>query len=416
MGGALIQDVRYALRMLAKKPLFAAMAIFSLALGIGANTTIYSLLDSVLLRPLPVEEPDRLVAFMNDSISYPVYKDLRDQNEALSGLAGFAERQLSLVKDNQPEVVSAGVVSGNYFEVLGVRAALGRTFLPEEDQTPGAHAVAIISHGLWQRRFGGDPNVSGKSFLLNNQSFTVVGVAPREFRGTRLNSAPDLWIPIMMWPRMATGYLSRLSIDSRNWSWMSLVGRLKPDVSLAQAQTTFDALADRQKQDHASTTSKNFSIVLRPINEAVVSMRSRGDMVLFVWLLMAVAGVALMIACANVANLLLARAVGRRKEMSIRMALGAGRGRIVRQLLTESLLLSIIGGVVGLFVAVWAADLLSVFKLPGGIDLAKLGFSLNGKVLAFTLLLSLITGTVFGPEVRPFKHRGRTSGTNRIQI
>jgi predicted permease len=393
---AFIQDVRYALRMLANKPLFTAMAILSLSLGIGANTTIYSLLDSILLRPLPVEEPERLVAFMNDSISYPVYKDLRDQNEVLSGLASFTERQLGFVKGNQPEVVSAGVVTGNYFDVLGVRAALGRTFLPEEDQTPGANAVAVISHGLWQRRFGGELDVMGKSFTLNNQSFTVIGVAPPGFRGTRLSSSPDLWVPIMMWPRLATGYLAGLSIDSRNWSWMSTLGRLKPGISLEQAQTAFNMLAESQKQEHPKTTSKDFSMRLRPINEGVVSIGSRGDTVLFVWLLMAVAGVALMIACANVANLLLARAVARRKEMSIRMALGASRGRIIRQLLTESLLLSLLGGGAGLLVAFWAADLLSVFEMPGGIELGKLGFSLNGGVLAFTFLLSLITGGLFG--------------------
>ncbi|HST20872.1 MAG TPA: ABC transporter permease, partial [Blastocatellia bacterium] len=391
-----IQDLRYGIRTLLKRPAFTAIAVLSLALGIGANTTIFSLIYSVLLRPLAVEEPDRLAAITNDVVSYPRYKDFRDQNEVFESFAAFAPRSLSMGREGKPELVSADAVSGNYFDVVGVKAALGRTFVAEEDQTSSGPAVAVLSYGLWQRSFGSDRQIIGKTLALNGQSFDIIGVAPRDFRGVSLAYSPDLWIPIQTWPRVATGSYTRLNLDMRGWSWLRVVGRLKPGVSLEQAQSEMNVLAARQEQAYPQSTPKDFSIELSPVTTAATGIRSRGDFLRFIVLLAATVGIALAIACSNVANLLLVKATARRKEIALRLALGAGRGRIIRQLLTESVMLALIGGAVGLLVAVWAIDLLKAYQLPGDIALGQLGIALNLQALGFTLLISFITGIIFG--------------------
>jgi predicted permease len=424
--GNLLQDVRYAIRTLAKKPAFAAVAILSLALGVGANTTIYSVIYAVVVRPLPVEEPDRLVAVVSDSISYPVYVDFRDRNNLLSGLAGYSEREMSFNRGGRPELVMGAVVSGNYFSVLGVAAKPGRTFSPEEDARAGAHPVAVISHRLWQRSFGASEDVIGKSLSLNGQSFTVIGVAPQGFRGTRLSTAPDVWIPVMMWPSLATGSYKRLDINSRGWDWLSMVGRLGPGVSREQAEAEMNRVANQIERDYPRDTPKGFSVSLAPVTAAAVGLRTQKDSTRFLALLAAVVGISLLIACANIANLLLARATGRRKEIGVRLALGASRARIIRQLMTESFMLALAGGAAGLLVAVWAIDLLEAYQLPGGIALGELGLGLKPAVLVFTLLLSLVTGVLFGlvpaiqsskPDlVTALKDQGRLPAAGRSSL
>ena len=393
----LLKDIRYAVRMLLKRPSVTAIAVLSLALGIGANTTIYSLIYSVLLRPLAVEEPERLVAITNDVLAYPAYRDFRDRNDVFSGLAASSSRMMSLNRDGQPELISGEVVSGNFFDVLGVKTAHGRAFLPEEDQTPGTHPVAVLSYALWQRSFGGDKDIVGKAIRLNGQSFNVIGIAPREFKGARLSGAPtDLWVPIHIWPQVATEAFAKLSIESRGWGWLSVVGRLKPGVTQQEAESALNALASQQEQAFPRDTRKNFHVTLHSLTTAAIGIKTRSDFLRFIGLLVAVVAMALVIACANVANLLLVRGAARRKEIAVRLALGATRSRIVRQMLTESVLLSLVGGAVGLLVAVWAIDILKAYELPGEVALAKIGLGINSQAFGFTFILSLATGIVFG--------------------
>src|SRR5499426_853638 len=242
----LSQDLRYGLRMLVKNPGFTTIAFLTLALGIGANTAIFTLLDKVLIRPLPVEQPHQLVTFVEDAsgapaiFSYPLYAELRDRNDVLSGVVAYDQKPFSLSDGSQSERVVGQIVSGNYFATLGVRPALGRFFLPEEDRTPGTHPVIVISHGLWQRRFGADPAAIGKTISLNGYRYTVVGVAPAEFTGTTRGTVNDVYAPIMMSAQAGGG----CSLDNRNCGWLTLIGRLKPNVSRQQAQAALDGPVD----------------------------------------------------------------------------------------------------------------------------------------------------------------------------
>jgi len=403
---SLWQDLRYAARMLWKTPGFTAIAVLSLALGIGANTSIFSFVNAVLLRALPIAEPERLVFVFNGSQSdpynvspYPDYVDYRDRNEVFSDLAAYSGISLSLNSNDQVEQISGLIVTGNYFDVLGVRAAAGRTFLPEEDKTPGAHPAAVISHGLWQRRFAGDANAVGKQLLLNGQSFTVVGIAPANFNGAEAGQTNDIYVPMMMQavvrpPR--SGYSGEMNPDllgRRNAGWLNMIGRLKDGVSFERAQAEMTTLAKQLEQAYPETNREE-TATLFPVTKG--DPLQRGTLLSVAGLLTAVVGLVLLIACANVANLLLARASARRKEISIRLALGASRWRLIRQLLTESVLLSLLGGAVGLLLAVWLVDALQSYSPPGNFFPVAFDFSLDSSVLGFTLLLSLLTGVIFG--------------------
>jgi putative ABC transport system permease protein len=393
-------DVRYGARLFRKSPGFTAVAVLSLALGIGANTAIFSLVNAYLLRPLPVAEPERLLSIFttdadnpgNLDTSHQNFIDYRDKNDVFSGVLAYSNIPLILNTGDQSERINGQIVSGNYFDVLGVRAAFGRTFLPEEDRTPGTHPSVVLGYNFWKRRFNSDPAVVGRVVKLNTHDFNVVGVAPANFTGTDLGTVPDVWVPMMMYKEAAASTAARY--NNRRFLFLSLIGRLKPGVSAAQAQQSLGILSSELAREYP-TDNEGRGVRLMPLSEA--RLNPEGDNMVFraSALLMGIVGAVLLIACANVANLLLARSASRRKEISIRLAVGAGRGRLITQLLTESVLLSLIGGVLGLLLANWTKDLLWSLMPP---DLGTEGVpvALDSRVLLFTLLLAVVSGLVFG--------------------
>ena len=395
----LLQDLRYGFRMLWKNPGFTVVAVLSLSIGIGANTTIFSVVNGILLRPLPgISNPARLVdvhatdAAANSSyhsFSYPDYVYYRDHSKALDGLLAYSMAPLSLnASGDQPERVFGMIVSGNYFDVLGARPALGRFFLSEEDATPDTHPVAVISYNLWQKQFAADPTLAGKTVTLNGHTFTIVGVATENFRGTWVGLLPDIWVPTMMQAKASPGR----DALGRNARWLQVSGRLKDDASVSQAQAELSTLAKQLEQANPET-NQGVGVDVRPAS--TIPGQLRGSAIGFMGILMAVVGLVLLIACANVAGMFLARAAARRREMAIRLAMGASRSRIVRQLLTESMLLFVIGGTAGVLVAFWATDFLQAFKPDWGMPVS-FDFSMDVRVLGFTLLVSLATGLIFG--------------------
>ncbi len=396
----LTKDLLYALRSLVRQPSFTAVAVLSIALGIGVNVTIFSFINAALLRPLPFAEPDRLVRVWDgNSVSYPDYTAYRDDTSVFSGLAAYAQRPMTLVVNGQSERIYGEFVSGNYFDVLKVNPTLGRTFLPEEDRAVGTNPVVVISNPLWRQRFNSDASIVGKSVILNQQPFTVVGVMPEKFVGATITTPPDLWVPMMMEPAANPGSRSLTSPDE---GWLMTLGRLKPDANSEAAHAEVKTIAARLHQERRGRNSGPEE----PGGRAVAVVEARGLMVppqgrlptlIIVMTLMTVVSLVLLVACANVANMLMARAVSRRKEIAVRLALGAGRWRVTRQMLTESLLLSVIGGTAGLVLALWGTDLL-VALLPQSL----LGNSLvpnmtpDFRVFGYTLLVSLATGVIFG--------------------
>jgi predicted permease len=394
----LFQDLRVSLRRLRKTPGFALIAVLSLALGIGANTAIFSLVNTALLRPLPVEKPGQLV-FLNNAaekgdrnfptLSYPNYRDFRDRNDVLAGLFAYRIAPVSLSHDGVNERVWGYLATGNYFDVLGVRPALGRLFTPADDKSPGAHPVTVITHNCWQRRFAGDPNVVGKTVIVNGRSFTVIGVAPPGFTGSEIAYTPEMWFPVMMLREIEPGSDWLEDRDTEN---IFVMGRLKPGVSRAQAESALRAIAAQLARDYPNE-NEGKTIELSP--PGLFGNFMRGNVLTFAGVLMLVVGMVLLLACTNLANLLLARAAERRKEIAIRLALGAGRARLVRQLLTESVLLAIIGGVAGLLLAYWLLDAIMAFRPPMEIPLST-ELHIDRRVLGFTAVVSILTGVVFG--------------------
>jgi predicted permease len=394
----MLQDLRYGLRMLAKSPAFTAIAALSLALGIGANTAIFSMVNIILLKPVPVHEPSRLASvFMLDQrnpgnlpLSHLNYKDLRDQNKVFSGMAAFAFAQMNWSSGRESEQIPAQVVSGNYFALLGSEPALGRSFLPEEDEKPTA--VAIVSHGFWERSLGSDPGIIGQTMTLNRTPFTVIGVARKGFSGTLLGGGPSVWVPMSM---HAVAQPNFNWYEQRRGLFLFAFGRLAPGVSVKQAaanlQTIFGQLEQAFPNDNKGRSAGAVALLQARLNP----QGGNDGIVQISVILMTVVGIVLLIACANIANLLLARASRRRREIAVRLALGANRVRLIRQLLTESTLLSLFGAGLGLVLANWllsalvSADL--QLPLPVGDEL-----TLDARVLTFTAVLAVATGLLFG--------------------
>jgi predicted permease len=405
------QDLRFGLRMVGKSPSFTAVAVLSLALGIGANTAIFSLVDAVLLKSLPVKHPEQLVVVRpvdgnrGRDFNFPIFREIATRQDALSGI--FASGSVDIVRasmEGSGELQLAGrLVSGNYFSILGVNAVRGRVFTEEDDQIPGVGGpqgpVAVISHGFWERQFARDVSIVGRTITLNDAAFTIVGVTPREFFGESAGVLPDIWLPIRMQPRLEP----RSLLEVRTATWFRTMGRLKPGTDEQQATTALTFLYRQLLADeiasgkgsliHQAHKLEEVRVELEPGSKGFAALRMRFSQPLR--LLMAVVALVLLIACCNVANLLLARSASRQKEIGIRLALGSGRGRLIRQLLTESMVLAVMGGAAGLLLAVWGSELL-LGPASGAGSPIQLDLRPDWRVLAFTLAVSLLTGILFG--------------------
>ena len=402
----LIKDIRYAIRGLLRQPGFGAVVIITLILGIGVNTAIFSVTDKLLIRSLPVRSPDRLVLlnsvsvspyFVSNAFSYPTFKDYRDQNQWFSGLIAFSRTRLELQTPGQIERVPAEYVSGNYFEVLGVAAARGRLFLPDEDRTPGTQPVVVVSERFRRNHFSLDQDPVGQTITLNNVSLTIIGVAAPEYNGIALEQPTEVWVPVLMHPQLAQSKF----IENRKDGWLLLLGRIKDGVTVSQAEAGMDLLAQQIKEANtpAGTITKGlpFSeqhIKFEPGGKGISSLRKKFSAPLK--LLMGVVLLVLVIACANVGGLFLARGAARRKEMAVRRTLGATSWRLARQCLVESLVLASCGGLGGLILAPWLIALL--VKTQGGLDSARnlLAQTLDWRVLGFTFAITVLAGIAFG--------------------
>ena len=406
----LLHDLRYAARTLLKNPAFTVVAVIALALGIGANTAIFSVVNTVLLRPLPYKDPERLVMVWEEAAKHGYPRDVptaanfidwRDQNQVFEGMAAMTEASFNLTGTGDPERLEGNRVSAALFPLLGVEPQLGRVFTAAEDQ-PGSQRVVLMSYGLWQRRFGGDPTIVGKAITLNGRSYTVVGVMPARFHFP--NITDQVWVPMAFSPQLAA---------DRTTHYLRVLARLKPGVTLSQAQTEMSTIATRLQQQYPQTNT-DIGAVITSLQEQLV-----GDIRPALLILLGAVALVLLIACANVANLLLARAAVRQKEIAVRVALGARRWRLIRQFLTESLLLSTVAGIVGLAIAYGGLILLRSF-IPENISQAR-EISIDFRVLGFTLLVSVATGVIFGlapaiqavrfNQIETLKEGGRDAAT-----
>ncbi|HJP93198.1 MAG TPA: ABC transporter permease [Pyrinomonadaceae bacterium] len=439
----MINDIRYALRMLAKNPAFACVVVLTLALGIGANAAIFSLLDQVLLQRLPVASPDQLVVLstydprnapdIEGSFSYPMYQDLRDRNSVFSGVIARGGTQMNVSYGDQTERVGGELVSGNFFDVLGVRPWAGRLFTQDDDRTPGAHPVAVISYAFWERRFAKDPNLIGKTILVNEQPMTVLGVTPPNFFGVDLSNNPDVRVPLMMTP--VFNPLPPTRMQSRRHQWLSVMARRKADVTPEQAQVSLSLLYQQIRETEAQQLPSTVTaagrerflaqrIALLPGDQGFRHLQK--ELRTSLWLLFGATCAVLLILCANLANLMMARATVRAQETAVRLALGAGRLRLLRQWLTEGVVLSAIGGVVGVFVALWIKAGLIAFiprdyrvNLSAGVDWRLYLFILVVAIvlgLAFSLAPAIQAARqVFAPGLR-FESRSFTSAGKLLSL
>ena len=381
--GTLLQDLRFGLRTLLKRPGFAAVAVLTLALGIGANTAIFSVVNAVLLRPLPFKDADALVAVFEttqnnprDYISVPNLQDYREQTKSFEEFTTFVPQSINLTGAGEPDRLIGGFVTSSFFKVFGVQPDRGRAFLPQED-AEGGGLVAVLNYDAWKRRFGGDPGIIGKTLTLNGEPFTVVGVMPEDFRFPL--AEVEVWMPAQKWPNYK---------NARSFHGCNVIGRLRPDATVAGAEAELRAVAKRLEEAYPED-NKGRGVQIVGLHEMLVE-----DIRPALLILLGAVGFILLIACANIANLLLARGAARQKEVALRAALGASRARLLRQLLTETLLLALVGGTAGTLLAMWGVDALLALN-PSQLSSAQ-SIKLDARVLLFSLALSALTGLIFG--------------------
>jgi predicted permease len=424
---ALLQNLRYAFRSLARQPLLVVVVVASLGLGIGANTTIYSLANAFLLRPVPAQHPEELVAVYTSessgelygSTSHPAYLEMRDRNPALSSLAAYTVAPMSLTVNSHSQRLIGALVSGNYFTMLGAAPGHGRLLLPADD-APEAAAVVVVSHGLWTRRFGSNPELVGSRLMVNGHPFQVVGILRPDFLSAVMGVTPDLFVPLSATP-LANPGSDRL--EQRGGRWLFLMGRLAPDQKIGAVRARMNTIAREMGAQYPNTDSARVISVL-PESQARLHPRIKGPVTAFMALLATVVALVLLVACANVAGLMLARATTRRREVGVRLALGASRGQIMSQFLVESLVLALLGGAAGWVLAAWGTDLLLAFKPPLPLDV-PIDVRPDGRVLLFTLILSVVTGVLFGlvpalealrVDPAPAIHEGAQGGLRRSRL
>jgi predicted permease len=396
--GTIGSDIRYAARALAAAPGFALLAIITLALGIGANSTIFSWIDGTLLNPVPgVSNTSQLVTLSRSNsprapkeFSYEDYLDLRDQNTTLSGLAAASMHPVDITGGTHPEHTWGALASANYFDVLEAKPLIGRTFLPAEGKAPGADPVVVLGYRMWKQRYGGDKNILGKTVQINQHAYSVIGVMPRDFVGSNAGLQLDLWVLATMQNQIISSY-DRLK--DRGANWLVLQGRRKPGVTEEQAQADLNTVMARIAKDFPNEHRGDTEITAFPLWRGPFG--ANGYLYVLLPMLMAIAGFVLLLACANVANLILVRSVGRRREIAVRLSVGATRWRLVRQFLVESFLLAVLAGAVAMMITAWTAGSLSRFIPPSGVPIA-MNISANGTVLLVTFLISVVAGVLFG--------------------